>query len=163
LNTPNIEPKTPALGGVTRWPIVQLLANGRELTIRGVAGKFPIFDRALRTRADADHFVGFNEMVGSRMAAVLAGSARLGDDGDEIAEIGVFEHARRANRRARRMNRASDIAAHDCRRPKKSRRDFIIQPGVDAKRLRRVVNHETISTLKELKRCARNGDATALR
>jgi predicted transcriptional regulator len=37
LNTPNIEPKTPALGGVTRWPIVQLLADGRELTISGVA------------------------------------------------------------------------------------------------------------------------------
>jgi DNA-binding transcriptional ArsR family regulator len=36
---PRLEPLTvlSALGGVTRWPIVQLLADGRELTISGVA------------------------------------------------------------------------------------------------------------------------------
>jgi hypothetical protein len=45
----------------------------------------------------------------------------------------------------------------------KSQRDFIIQPGVDAQRLRRETDHRMKSILKELNRCARNSDATALR
>jgi hypothetical protein len=50
----------------------------------------------------------------------------------------------------------------------KSRRDFIIQPGVDAmvavrKHLRRETDHKMTSILKELNCRARNGDATALR
>jgi len=43
----------------------------------------------------------------------------------------------------------------------KSQRDFIIQPGVDAMPswLRWVLNQKMESTLKDLNRCARNGDA----
>jgi hypothetical protein len=33
-------------------------------------------------------------MVGDRVATVRAGFAGLGDDGDEVAEVGLFEHAR---------------------------------------------------------------------
>jgi hypothetical protein len=49
------------------------------------------------------------------------------------------------------------------RRREKSQRDFIIQPGVAVQRLRRETNHKMKTILKELNRCARNGDATALR
>jgi len=46
----------------------------------------------------------------------------------------------------------------------KSQRDFIIQPGVDAMPswLRWVLNQKMESTLKDLNRCARNGDAILL-
>jgi len=43
-------------------------------------------------RTEGDHFVDINEMVGNRMPAVCAGFAGLDDDGDEVAEVGVFEH-----------------------------------------------------------------------
>ena len=41
----------------------------------------------------ADHFVDINEMVGYRMAAVATGFAGLGDNGDEVGELGVFKPA----------------------------------------------------------------------
>jgi hypothetical protein len=46
---------------------------------------------------------------------------------------------------------------------KNPERDFIIQPGVDAQRLRRETDHKMKSILKELNRCTPNSDATALR
>jgi hypothetical protein len=46
----------------------------------------------------------------------------------------------------------------------KSQQDFIIQPSVArCNRATPGVNYKTTSTPKELFRCARNGDATALR
>jgi len=59
----------------------------------GVARKRPILDLALCAGTDANHFGDINEMVGDRVAAIDAGLARLGDDGDEVTEVGVFEHA----------------------------------------------------------------------
>jgi hypothetical protein len=59
------------------------------------------------------------------------------------------------------MNWASDIAAQRSRRQKKSQRDFIIQPGVDAQRLRWVVKHkmttnsEGVESLRAKRRCNR--------
>ena len=53
----------------------------------------------LHARADADHFVEINEMVGNLVAVLFAGFARLVDDRDEIAEVGVFEHPRQLARR----------------------------------------------------------------
>ena len=58
--------------------------------------------------------------------------------------------------------RHADITTQRSRQ-KKSQRDFIVQPGVGAPRLRWVVNDKMTSTPKELNCCARNGDATALR
>jgi hypothetical protein len=46
-----------------------------------VARQRPIFQLALRTRTDADHFVEKNEMVGNRMAALCAGFPGFGDGG----------------------------------------------------------------------------------
>jgi hypothetical protein len=54
--------------------------------VTAVAGQRPVFNRPLRARTDADHFVDVNKMVGDLVAAVRAGFARLGDDGGEIAE-----------------------------------------------------------------------------
>jgi hypothetical protein len=53
-----------------------------------------MLDWSLRPRPNADHFGDFNEMVGHRMPAVSTSAAGLGDDGDEVAEVVVFEHAR---------------------------------------------------------------------
>ena len=61
--------------------------------IAPVKEKSPILDGPLRARSDADHFGDINEMVGDRVAAVGAGFPSLGEDGDEIAEVGVFQHS----------------------------------------------------------------------
>jgi hypothetical protein len=60
--------------------------------ITGVPGKRPILDGPLRPRPDADHFGDINKMVGDGVAAIGARLACLGDDGDEVTEVGVFEH-----------------------------------------------------------------------
>ena len=55
----------------------------------------------MRAGADADHIVDINKMVGDRMIALRAGFTSLRDDGDEIAEVGVFKHAGKFARRPR--------------------------------------------------------------
>jgi hypothetical protein len=62
--------------------------------VAGITGKCPIFNLALCAWTDADHFGDVNEMVGDGAAAIGASRACLGDDGDEVAKAGVFQHPR---------------------------------------------------------------------
>jgi hypothetical protein len=48
----------------------------------------------LCARADINHFGDINEMVTNRMAALCASFTRFRYDGDEIAEVGVFQYPR---------------------------------------------------------------------
>jgi len=70
-----------------------VLRPGKQVTRgRENGGKRPILDLALCAGTDANHFGDINEMAGDRVAAIDAGLARLGDNGDEVTEVGVFEH-----------------------------------------------------------------------
>jgi hypothetical protein len=58
----------------------------------GLTGKFPIFDRTLCARPDANHIAHFRKMVGHGMAAFGAGFFGLFNHRLEVAEVEVFEH-----------------------------------------------------------------------
>jgi len=59
--------------------------------ITGITGKFPVFNRTLCARTDADHFGDINEMVRDCVAAIGASLACFSDGGDKVTEVGVFE------------------------------------------------------------------------
>ena len=62
--------------------------------VAGITGQGPIFNLALGARTDADHFGDVNEMVRDGAAAIGTSFAGLGDNGDKVAKVGVFQHPR---------------------------------------------------------------------
>jgi hypothetical protein len=62
--------------------------------ITGVPGKRPILDLALCAGTDVNHIADFRKMVSHRVAASGAGFLCLVNHRLEIAEYGVFQHAR---------------------------------------------------------------------
>lgn len=59
--------------------------------VTGVPGEGGVLDLALRTRAEPDHLVDVNKMVGNVLPGGGAGHPGLGDHLFEVAPLGVAE------------------------------------------------------------------------
>ncbi len=69
-----------------------------DYEVAGVAGERPIFDLALRARADADHIAHFRKMVGNRVAALDAGFHCFLNHRLEVTKVQILQHLRQIAR-----------------------------------------------------------------